>query len=626
MREFFKPAQAPTWLTAVLKSIRDALGDVWNVPLRLKNYTKAALPSPSQYKQGVTYEASNGVLAYSDGANWNYLSTGLSSDVQGLADIAEDLRAGTSVTIDWYGDSTGVGVVGQTDGDTSTISATPPPKALQDFVRTYFGNTALTVSNGSQSGGTATQLVNGTSPFSSPFSTVIAASSARAAFIAFGINDAEGDNATSAETFRASLTKLVNECRANGIVPILVTPYPCLNYGNRGSSQRAERTKYFAQEVRSIAQAMAVALVDINRLVEKMIQGGKYKPLDLLPDAVHPAESVYQRAGYTAARPLIGQFAPLSLGNQFQTPGQANVQATGFASASQPGPRFGVTANTSGSGTKSLRMIVDIEETGLDLQIAYVLNSSASGSTAINLDGVSTGSLSMTASGFTGGSVGSIYDHEVTIAENIDPGMHIISITSSSSSLNVAVNYLRVRPVTPFSERRPILLGTMSRRVLLSPKLTLTAAPSGGEFGYTLLDDMPSQRLLHTLEVEFEGSLIANEGLILHGFMWATSSTGPKPRFGLVFHLNSSGFLVVSEATSPSAATSHVQGAADLRSVSHKYRISITSAGVATTYVDDVQIGSPINLGQPYYGGLFGVWKAAAGTVTLNNVTQIFRT
>ena len=37
MRRFFEPATAPAWLKPVLTSLRAALGDIWDVPLRLKD-------------------------------------------------------------------------------------------------------------------------------------------------------------------------------------------------------------------------------------------------------------------------------------------------------------------------------------------------------------------------------------------------------------------------------------------------------------------------------------------------------------------------------------------------------------------------------------------------------------
>lgn len=60
----------PAWLKPVLSSIRAALGDVWDVPLRPFQAETAALPPAADYKGGIAYDASQAKLAYSNGAAW----------------------------------------------------------------------------------------------------------------------------------------------------------------------------------------------------------------------------------------------------------------------------------------------------------------------------------------------------------------------------------------------------------------------------------------------------------------------------------------------------------------------------------------------------------------------------
>jgi hypothetical protein len=70
MRQFFVPADAPLWLRAVLNSIRDALSDVWNTALRLKDYATADLPPAADWKQGVVYDSTTTTPKFSDGSFW----------------------------------------------------------------------------------------------------------------------------------------------------------------------------------------------------------------------------------------------------------------------------------------------------------------------------------------------------------------------------------------------------------------------------------------------------------------------------------------------------------------------------------------------------------------------------
>jgi hypothetical protein len=70
MRPFFVPADAPLWLRAVLNSIRDAMSDVWNTALRLKDYATADLPPAADWKQGVVYDTTAATPKFSDGSFW----------------------------------------------------------------------------------------------------------------------------------------------------------------------------------------------------------------------------------------------------------------------------------------------------------------------------------------------------------------------------------------------------------------------------------------------------------------------------------------------------------------------------------------------------------------------------
>ena len=71
MRRFFEPATAPAWLKPVLTSLRAALGDIWDVPLRLKDYATADLPAAADFAQGLVYDRTAVTVKWSDGTSWN---------------------------------------------------------------------------------------------------------------------------------------------------------------------------------------------------------------------------------------------------------------------------------------------------------------------------------------------------------------------------------------------------------------------------------------------------------------------------------------------------------------------------------------------------------------------------
>ena len=70
MRRFFEPASAPAWLKPVLASIRAALGDVWDAPVRPFQAATAALPPAGAHGGGLAYDTTLDRLAYSNRTAW----------------------------------------------------------------------------------------------------------------------------------------------------------------------------------------------------------------------------------------------------------------------------------------------------------------------------------------------------------------------------------------------------------------------------------------------------------------------------------------------------------------------------------------------------------------------------
>lgn len=74
MRNFFESAAAPPWLKQVLASIRGALSDVWDFPIRLWRVATADLPTASTENEGgIAYDETSSRITYSDGSTWQGL-------------------------------------------------------------------------------------------------------------------------------------------------------------------------------------------------------------------------------------------------------------------------------------------------------------------------------------------------------------------------------------------------------------------------------------------------------------------------------------------------------------------------------------------------------------------------
>jgi hypothetical protein len=100
VRDFSRPGDAPHWLPLVLNSIREALGDIWPRPIRVKDYTSTTLPDPGPFKQGLVYVSDEEGVAYSNGHEWLRFLTDTAAPYEShLFDISRDettvLTAGT---------------------------------------------------------------------------------------------------------------------------------------------------------------------------------------------------------------------------------------------------------------------------------------------------------------------------------------------------------------------------------------------------------------------------------------------------------------------------------------------------------------------------------------------------
>lgn len=541
-----------------------------------------------------------------------------------LGGVSAKLLAGTAVVVDCHGDST---MWGADPGAGFAQVATPSPAAMCNFVNLFYGNTALTVNNRAISGTTATQMIAGTDGSGTTFAAKMATSAASVVYCNHGVNDALGTNQTTAAQFKSALVAFVKTCRAYSKTPVLVTPYISLTFGTFGSPLRAESHKYFAQIVRDVAREFSVFLVDNYRALEGMLAGGKYRPLDLLPDAVHATQAVYYSMGYNLAAPLVGVMRPITAPDQFVVATEGNVLATQQSSQVATPSRFGVLVGTSDSGAQSLRMLFKVDEPGMDLCLAHPMWGNGNPAVPISLDGSAVGTISMYSSGFSG-AVSYIHDNELLIAKNIDVGMHIVHMSVASGG-GLGVYYLRSRKsATPSrfvkNSALPVVRRLLSSGRAMESTVTDTTA---------LWDDLPSSRLLNDFELEFTAKMLPSSGVCLNGFVYGAGAGAGTASQGVMLWFTGEGYPTVAESTSPGDFANTQISSTNYTTATHLWRILVTKQGTGAggfgtvkVYADDVQIGTTVNLTKPYYGGFIGIWKAdSAGIVDVRNLAQVVR-
>jgi lysophospholipase L1-like esterase len=531
-----------------------------------------------------------------------------------IEQAALSLAASTAVTVACFGDST---MWGADPASLAVQVATPPPTQLQNFINNFFGNSSLTVTNNAISGTTATQMIAGTDGSGSTFAAKMAVSGASVVYCNHGVNDAFGPNATTALQYKTALLAFVSAVRLVSKTPVLVTPFATLTIGTFGSQARSEATAYFAQIMRDVAAVHGVALVDNNNYQKLYLGIDGIMPLVVLPDGVHGSQATYSRAGNNLAEAILGgQANTLSVPGQRAPASGPSTRATSQAISQNASSRAGATVTSGTSSPQTLRMIFKVSQPGMDLYFAHPIWSNGSATISLAIDGISTYTFNQRIAGFSSTFV---HDLETLIARNIEPGFHIIIMTTSSVGA-AGVNYLRTRAVD-----KPALLPSAnslhSQRVMLSPLMTSESTAAGTQF---VSDTMPVSRLIDGYEIEFTGTLQKNSGVIVGGNIGDNSTLTGVEKL-VIFGLNGSGFLAVSEASAPATFTTTAIGGTDLSVASHVYRVAVTTAGVASLYVDGTLIGTN-NLAQPYYGGYLGLWKnSAGGTLTITDLCRVWR-
>jgi hypothetical protein len=530
------------------------------------------------------------------------------ADAENIGQVFINLTNAIAQSIDCHGDSTfygsGTGGVGQV--------ANPPPQILQATMNNFLGANNLTVNNNALGGTSLNQMILGTDGSGSTYAAKMLISTAKAVYCNHCVNDAQGSNSTALSSYRNNLLSFIYLTRAAGKVPILVTPHPILAIGSFGSDTWVQATAMFCMAMKDIAYKHQVTLVDNNAMFHKMLGGGNYRALDMFPDGAHASNAIYLKAGINLCEPLLGSLIPtLTADGQVANASESFIRGTSITNNSTVTARSGASKNSSVATNGNMKVLFRVAEVGFDfsiLQIAFNLGAAGLG---MNLDGTGVGTA-INSQALTGFSAAWPQENEIVVQRNIDPGIHQLTITNTSSGA-IALSGIKLRK----RSRQALLANAAAvpiNRIQVASKLSLSAATTDQLF---LVDTVAASRFDYPLQVEWTSQMPKISGVVLCGGLIGTNAALTGPEKFIYVALNASGFVTVYEATAPGTYTTTVLGAVDLSVASHVYRVVLSAAnpGTCTVYVDDAAIGSPVALTQPHLGGLLGVWKNTTATI-----------
>jgi lysophospholipase L1-like esterase len=540
------------------------------------------------------------------------------SDRARIEMLVTALAAGTARTIEAFGDST---MWGADANNGFAQVATPSPLQMQNCVNNWHGNSALTVVNRGIIGTTATQMIAGTDGSGSTFAAKAASSSASAMICNHGVNDAEGDYATTPEEYRTALEAFALTCRANDIVPILATPFPCLNYPAAptgfGSRLRAENTARFAQVMRDVAENMNVILVDQFALFRARFDQG-VDPVSTLIDGVHGTQAsdhgAYIFAGNNLAMALLGGQAVT-----FDAPGRIAGLSGSFHRASNeviyqaPTSRTGVVVGSAQATGNTMRIIfyVPPDAPEMDISIEMLCYAAGDSAIAVSIDGYARNPLRQYRPGWTT----TFEFDEIYVARRIGAGFHLLYMQTTNTGA-VNVGYIRSRPATvplPY-------YGSPGRTdSALTPAMSITGA------GVSLFDDFLVDWREDDLELEFKVKFAGSTGFVI-GACTGTLTSGPAASQHIIVGVNGTDLTVwEADAQGGSFTSAMISNSIDYTAAEHTYRVKITSGGILSIAVDGAApLATTFTLTHGYQSGLLGVWQfAGSGEFVIRDVKQI---
>lgn len=184
--------------------------------------------------------------------------------------------------IDYYGDSTVYGyATGSADGHQV---ATPAPKAFADELP---ASPSYQVRNEGVSGTTACQLLNGQDGVHPQWSTQMTSSNATHVIVNHAINDQGKEDLA---LYKSCLTSLAVIAKQNGKQIIFETPNPIVS----------SSLDTYVAAMKEVASQQNAPVIDEYQYLKDYLQGRN--PSEIVPDGLHPTDSVYVMKGRFAAQ------------------------------------------------------------------------------------------------------------------------------------------------------------------------------------------------------------------------------------------------------------------------------------------------------------------------------------
>ncbi len=539
-----------------------------------------------------------------------------------LRSFAVSMFNAQPVKIDCFGDSTMVGV--DVTNPPDYIAAIPAPAKLQMFLRDYYSNGSIDVNNKAISGTRTVSMLAGTDGSGKTFRERISESDADIVFCNHGINDCQNTPPTPIGDYKANLFEIVRIIRAAGKIPVLMTPNVLAPVPSLGVIDKSERLKSYAEVVREVCRTDRVALVDAFQQTWQLLTCGRYKVQQILPDGVHPTQLAYNYIGQLMAAPFMHPQQGVSTDGEIVSVASPTVLITPYNPVSAAvNSRTGMQLISSTDNVaKSIKMLIKIEKPGLDLFLAYPIWIGGVEAAGVGLDQVYVGGISQRHSAGYGGRY--IQDHEICVARNVPPGLHMVSISADASTWSIGANYLRVRNSTSqelrFKNAGPHALLTYTE--ILGK--ALLSVSNGNSDAIEITDQIHLDRFSGPLDIGFTAAFNKGDAVCIFG-QWAANATDGVAVMGLGVGCDeTTGYLTIFQANGEGAYSKTAIGSADISGQSKDFRVYLAAGSPSSlqVWVDGVgSVGATVSV--PFLGGFFGIRKSGNGLLSVNKLSTL---
>jgi lysophospholipase L1-like esterase len=527
--------------------------------------------------------------------------------------FSKRMKDGLAVTIECRGDSTYYGHASGVE-PLGTQTAEPPPATFQKILRSYFNNNNIVVTNNGVNGHKTSDVI-------SSWDSWMSSSVAEIIYVNYGINDGK-DGLVSADQYRDNLRQMVRTARSYGKVIILETPNVVLQsdyaQDGMGNPSRAENIKQYANIMRQVSIELNVPLVDNYRFTHSYVESAK-DVTKSMPDGMHPSDDMYKFKASQMAIPFIFAFSEKVKGEAFIPAASPYVRGYGFPDAV---PITVESESGAGRFAQSVKIALFIDDTDLSAYLSLPLFADGSNNFDVFVNTVKTVTLNQNDPDFAGNLYNYPINLDTLVAENLKRGLNIIEIVSNDTGSNRQIGFYYLK-LKKNDKKKPFSSGSTANPTNIRQGRALISdfrytQPSTGEIH--IITDIPTSNTLNTVEVEVQANLVGKEGFCLFGH----NKKDNKPRGGFLVFLNSSGFLSVAEGGYSGGISQYINitqlESVNLAGVSHKYRVTCTTAGLATVFVDGVQKGT-YQLTKKYRGGFFGFYRNVPGDSQIDKVT-----